>query len=94
MHGNYHSMRIINIDAPEINGDCKLERIKAIQSRDFLNNMIKKAKVYTVILEEEKDYYGRFLGDIRIDGIHVSKYLIWMGKAKKYKKNIDWCAVA
>ena len=87
------SVRLKNIDSPEIKGDSDKECKLAIQSRDALHNLI-IGKIIE-IKNNEKDKYGRLLADIYYDNIHINKWMVDRGYAVKYNggkkiKNIDW----
>ena len=90
------SVRVHGVDTPEKGAlsKCELERQKARQAKQFVENEIKKAKDIKVVFKEWDKYGGRVLGDFEIDGKLLSKKLIDNGHAVAYdggKKTKDWC---
>ena len=74
LHGQ--KIRLINIDAPEVRGE---ERIEGIEARDHLRSLIYPRVVNdeTVLLRTHKDRrgkYGRWLAEILVerDGVMVN----------------------
>lgn len=77
------TFRIANIDAPEIDGKCDVERKLAIQARDFTRSWLAKGKA--VIRQDPKrgvDPYGRILVLVERDGEDLGKSLIARGLAR------------
>ena len=76
------SVRLRNIDSPEIKGESEKECILAIQARDALHNLI-----FGKIIElrnNGKEKYGRLLADIYYNKIHINKWMVNGGYAVKY----------
>ena len=84
------SIRLTGINAPEIKGKCEKEIQIAIKARDYINDLINKAK-YVEVSTVGKDKYGRQLGSIYIDGQQIQEKLIDMELAVIYPKRKDWC---
>ena len=68
------SVRLRNIDSPEIKGKSDAEIALAKQSRDALNDLIfgKTVKLRDVSTEK----YGRLLANVYVDGLHVNKWML------------------
>lgn len=81
-------IRLAFIDAPELRGE---EHDDGILSRDFLRermqNAIDNKQLITITtLKDRKGKYGRYLGEIFIDGVSINKELVQLGLAAEYKK--------
>lgn len=87
------SVRLRNIDSPEIKSKSKTESDLAIKSRDALHNLI-----FGKIIELKnngKEKYGRLLADIYLDGIHINKWMLDNKYAVEYDggkktRSIEW----
>jgi micrococcal nuclease len=87
------SLRIVNTDTPELHKyKCELEYNLASEAKEFTQDLIKKAKEKSVLIQGE-DKYFRLLGDVVIDGKLLSNLLLESGYAKPYKgsKKQSWC---
>lgn len=68
------SVRLRNIDSPEIKGESEKECVLAIQARDALHNLI-----FGKIIELKnngKEKYGRLLADIYYNKLHINKWML------------------
>ena len=94
------SIRMYGIDTPETTwrAKCTKEKALGIVARDYLRMMVnnaKNTKTPMTITNISKDKYaGRFLGNLFIGNVDVSKKMIELGYAVEYfgkgtKK--DWC---
>jgi len=87
------SVRLRNIDSPEIKGESDKECQLAIESRDALHKLI-----FGKIIElrnNGKEKYGRLLADIYYCDVHVNKWMVDKGYAVKYDggkkiRGSDW----
>lgn len=85
------SVRLRNIDSPEIKGKSKKECEMAIQARDALHQLI-----FGEIVElknNSKEKYGRLLTDVYYGDIHVNQWMLDHKYAVIYdggKKIDDW----
>ncbi len=87
------SVRLRNIDSPEIKGKTKKECQLAIQARDALRDLI-SGKIVE-IRNNGKEKYGRLLADIYCEGIHVNRWMLDNKYAVKYyggkkERGADW----
>lgn len=87
------SGRLLNIDAPELEGKCAGERILAIQARDELRAMLAAAKAVEVCPIRWDKYGGRIDVMVWADGVDVGEELVRRGLARPYDggKRASWC---
>jgi micrococcal nuclease len=64
-------IRVARIDAPEVRG---AEKVEGFIARDALRELILNKEV--VITNKGRGKYGRVIGEIEIDGINVSDWLV------------------
>lgn len=84
------SVRIFNIDAPEIEGRCRFEIDLAQQSKLELARLMDGHQVR--IQRQGKDRYGRTLAAISIDGQDVGDQLVSKGLARTWSgRREPWC---
>lgn len=86
-------VRLVNIDAPEINGKCTAEIERAQAAKRFLADAVAAAGG-AVELERvpRKDRYGRTLAFVRVNGRDVGEQLIAAGLARPWRgKRERWC---
>ena len=76
------SVRLRNVDAPEIRGGSLHEKELALESRDALHQLLFGRIVRLKNISTEK--YGRILADVYIDELHVNKWLLANGYAVPY----------
>lgn len=78
-------IRLLDIDAPEMEGKCAAERALAVRSRDRLAELLRARRV--TIAREGTDRYGRTLA--RLDD--VGQQLVREGLAKRWGDRRGWC---
>ena len=84
------AVRIFNIDAPEIEGQCAYETDLALQSKIRLAELLKGQRI--VILHQGTDRYGRTLAAIRVEGRDVGDILVDEGLARTWAgRREPWC---
>jgi len=84
------AVRIFNIDAPEIEGQCAYETDLALQSKIRLAGLLNGQRVE--ILRQGTDRYGRTLAAIRIEGRDVGDILVSEGLARTWAgRREPWC---
>ncbi len=88
-NSNY-KLRLKDIDTPEINSECKEEKELAIKARDELHKLLMVADSIHII-SDSVDKYGRWLGDIRVNGFMVTDWLLMKGYGKKWTPELNWC---
>ena len=85
---NGEKIRLNRINAPEVKGT---ERSKGLKSRDFLRNKIEGKEIFIQTIKDEKEKYGRYLGEIWLEEskdnfININDLIVKEGYAvyKKY----------
>jgi micrococcal nuclease len=89
--GTSISVRCDKLDTPEIRTRNLEEKKLGYRVRDFVKNLIDKAKVIE-LRNIRRDKYFRLLADIYIDGIDLGDILLKKGYARKYSggKKTPW----
>ncbi|WFS69555.1 thermonuclease family protein (plasmid) [Agrobacterium leguminum] len=84
------SVRIFNIDAPEIEGKCRYESDLAQQSKLRLASLLKGGKIE--IQRQDTDRYGRTLASVRVNGHDAGDMLVSEGLARTWSgRREPWC---
>jgi len=84
------AVRIFNIDAPEIEGQCAYESDLALQSKNRLAELLNGQQIE--ILRQGTDRYGRTLAAIRVEGRDVGDILVDEGLARTWAgRREPWC---
>ena len=92
--GNKAKIRLLELDTPEISKPkCEAELELGLEARDYLNNLIANASLVEIKTEYEKDYFGRTLAYLIIDGEDVSSMIVRNNLGVKYDTNnkMNWC---
>ena len=88
------SVRLYGIDTPEIRGKCVAEKVKAIEARDALIELIGDDRIVLVNVIEGK-YAGRVVAEVLTgEGVSVGRTLIELGLARPYDgkgRRQSWC---
>jgi endonuclease YncB( thermonuclease family) len=84
---NREKIRLLDIDAPEMDGKCAAERALAIRSRDRLVVLLRGREVR--IAREGLDRYGRTLARLG----NVGDQLVREGLARRWGDRRGWCGV-
>ena len=88
-------IRLLELDTPEISKPkCDAELELGLEARDYLNNLITNATTIEFETDYTKDYFGRILSFLIIDGEDVSAKIVSNNLGVVYDKNIkkDWCS--
>lgn len=84
------AVRIFNVDAPEIEGQCAYESRLALQSKIRLAELLKGRRIE--VLRQGTDRYGRTLAAIRVEGRDVGDILVSEGLARTWAgRREPWC---
>lgn len=89
-------VRLVDIDAPELKGECESERVRARVARDYLERAIAGGPVTLVQIRYEK-YAGRVMARVvAADGRDLSEHMIAAGFARPCNggKRAPWCQAA
>ena len=87
-------VRIINIDTPEINGDCEYEIDAAHRAKDRLAELLAVGDVVELQNVKDDKYLGRIDANVILsDGRDVGRVLVDGGFARAYDggKRQGWC---
>lgn len=90
--GEKLTIRIANIDTPELKGKCKQEKILARRAKQFTVERLRQSK--SILLKNPKrGKYFRVIAEVYIDGQNLGEELLKEGLAVKYDggKRKNWC---
>ena len=83
IYTNNQKIRLLNINAPEVRGDSKVEGKK---SRDYLRSRILNKNVILKTYRDKQGKYGRWLAEIFIDDENINSTMVKLGYAKNFMK--------
>ncbi len=92
--GEDTKIRLLELDTPEISKPkCDQELQLGLKARDYLNNLIMNASSIVFKTDYKKDYFGRILTYLIIDGEDVSDKIVTNNLGVVYDRNNkkDWC---
>ena len=92
--GENTKIRLLELDTPEISKPkCDQELQMGLKARDYLNNLIMNASSIEFKTEYKKDYFGRILSYLIIDGEDASAKIVSSDLGVVYDRNNkqDWC---
>ena len=92
--GKNDKVRLLGLDTPEIsNPKCEQEYALGIDARNFVNNLISEGVSIKFKTEYNRDFFGRILSYIVVDGENVSKKMVSNGLGVIYDRSNkkDWC---
>ena len=92
--GNKAKIRLLELDTPEISKPkCDTELELGIEARDYLNNLIANALIVEIKTKYEKDYFGRTLAYLIVDGEDASAKIRSnnLGVIYERENKKDWC---
>ena len=92
--GTKAKIRLLELDTPEISKPkCEAELELGLEARDYLNNLIANASLVEIKTEYEKDYFGRTLAHLIIDGEDASAKIRSNNLGVIYERGNkkDWC---
>lgn len=91
------SLRLLGVDTPEkgSRAKCHQEDDLSNHAMSFVQDKIKNAKTYQVIIKDWDKFGGRVLGHIIVDNEDLSELLIKNHYAKSYwgQKKESWCPI-
>ena len=93
--GTKAKIRLLELDTPEISKPkCEAELELGLEARDYLNNLITNASSVEIKTEYEKDYFGRTLAHLIIDGEDASAKIRSNNLGVIYQRGNkqDWCS--
>jgi len=92
--GKKAKIRLLELDTPEISKPkCEAELELGLEARDYLNNLIANASSVEIKTDYEKDYFGRTLAHLIIDGEDASAKIRSNNLGVIYERGNkkDWC---
>ena len=92
--GKNDKVRLLGLDTPEIsNPKCEQEYALGIDARNFVNNLISEGVSIKFKTEYNRDFFGRILSYIIVDGENVSQKMVSNGFGVIYDRSNkkDWC---
>ena len=93
--GTKAKIRLLELDTPEISKPkCEAELELGLEARDYLNNLITNASSVEIKTDYEKDYFGRTLAHLIIDGEDASAKIRNNDLGVIYERGNkqDWCS--
>lgn len=87
------TIRLANLDTPELKGKTEKERMLAVKAKLFIESKLIVGQEYLFISTENKDKFGRSLGVIHDkEGKDIATQLIQAGLAYQYDGGTkkDW----
>ena len=93
--GTKAKIRLLELDTPEISKPkCEAELELGLEARDYLNNLIANASSVEIKTDYEKDYFGRTLAYLIIDGEDASAKIRSNNLGVVYERGNkkDWCS--
>lgn len=90
--GENISIRIANVDSPELYGKCSFEtHLALVAKRELENLFIQHPKI--TLTNARRDKFFRIIAEVRADLTDVGTHLILKGYAKEYtSQRINWCS--
>ena len=92
--GENTKIRLLELDTPEISKPkCDQELKLGLKARNYLNSLITKASSIEFKTDYKKDYFGRILSYLIIDGDDASDKIVSNNLGVVYDRNNkkDWC---
>lgn len=88
------NIRVLGINAPELRGQCREEKVRALRARSRLTSLLKDSNV--VIDRDGFDRYRRTLASVSVSGVPVGEILRREGLARKWVQEYrgqeePWC---
>jgi micrococcal nuclease len=86
-------VRLVNVDTPELHGQCPAEIALAHRALDFTAARLAAGEIAIVVdAHRPRDRYGRTLAWVLVDGRDVGESLIAAGLARRWDgKRRPWC---
>ena len=88
----HKSIRVRNVDTPEIKSRLICERASAAKATNFMGNMLANTSIEVKNLDEDK-YSGRVDADVSVNGKDLATAIVQSGNGRYYdgKKREPWC---
>ena len=92
--GKRVSVRVLGVDAPELKGKCKSEKIAARKAKQHTVELLRGGKVIE-LRNMQRGKYFRILADVYVDGNSLDDSLISNKLAREYHggdRRMGWCS--
>lgn len=85
-------VRVYGVDTPEIWGQCDEEKERAVQAREYTEELLFQAR-HIELYNLDRDKYFRLVADVEIDGLDLTSALIESGHGRPYSggTRLGWC---
>ena len=85
-------VRVYGVDTPEIRGQCDEEKERAVQAREYVEDLLFQARRIE-LYNLDRDKYFRLVADVDIDGLDLTSALIESGHGRPYSggTRLGWC---
>lgn len=87
-------VRLINVDTPELSGECSSEIQLANQAKQMVKNLLPSGTIVDLQNIKDDKYLGRIDANVILpDGRDLGNVLVQKGLARKYSggKRSGWC---
>lgn len=87
-------VRLINVDTPELNGECDSEINMAKRAKEYTESLLPHATVVELKNIKDDKYLGRIDANVILpDGRDVGDALVKNGLARRYNggRRLGWC---
>lgn len=87
-------VRLINVDTPELSGECSSEIQLANQAKQMVKNLLPSGTIVDLQNIKDDKYLGRIDANVILpDGRDLGNVLVQKGLARKYSggKRNGWC---
>ena len=85
-------VRVYGVDTPEIRGQCDEEKERAVQAREYVEDLLFQAQRIE-LYNLKRDKYFRLAAYVDIDGLDLTSALIESGHGRPYSggTRLGWC---
>ena len=85
-------VRVYGVDTPEIRGQCDEEKERAVQAREYVEDLLFQAQRIE-LYNLKRDKYFRLAAYVDIDGLDLTSVLIESGHGRPYSggTRLGWC---
>ena len=85
-------VRVYGVDTPEIRGQCDEEKERAVQAREYVEDLLFQAQRIE-LYNLKRDKYFRLAAYVDIDGLDLTSALIEAGHGRPYSggTRLGWC---
>jgi len=77
-------IRMYGIDAPESRTRNKAEKVKGLETKEWLRAKVEDKDIVIKTSKDRKGKFGRYLCILIVDGVDLNKQMVKLGLAKEY----------